>query len=295
MVFCQVQGPLGRPPVVGGFRFAPLARGEEGSTPSSNYPTGVRWVSLKNLHHVLGHKPEKLTCEDVRVYLLFLCQEKNLNSNTRRQAISAFRFLFWTTLGREWSMTNLPLPRTQTKLPVVLSKEEVTQFLKAVIEVRFRILFMAAYSAGLRISEATRLCVGDIDSRKMVIHVTPSKGGKDRYVMLSERLLQLLRTYCQRAQPKTWLFPDSTGENPVSTSRVQRACREARIRCGIQKHVTPHSLRHSFATHLLEDGTDLRTIQLLLGHAQLTTTAIYTHVATEKIGSVASPLDKLSL
>jgi len=240
--------------------------------------------------------PEEMSCEDVRAYLLFMCQHKNLNPNTRRQAISAFRFLFWTTLARDWTMKDLPLPRVQTKLPVVLSKEEVVQFLRAVVEFRFRVLLMAAYSGGLRVSEATALCINDIDSRKMVIHVRrQTKGGKDRFVMLSERLLELLRLYYKAAKPKLWLFPDSTGERPVSVNKVQRQCRDARIRAGLEKLVTPHSLRHSFATHLLEDGTDLRTIQLLLGHAQLSTTAVYTHVATEKIGSVVSPLDGLDL
>ncbi len=249
-------------------------------------------ASLTKFH---GRCPEEMTPDDVRAYLLFLCEEKNLNPNTRRQAVSAFRFLFWTTLGREWSMKNLPLPRVQTKLPVVLSKEEVIRFFRSVLEFRFRLLLMSAYSAGLRVSEVTRLCINDIDSRKMVIHVRQSKGGKSRFVMLSELLMGQLRTYWKMAKPKLWLFPDATGEKPVSVAKVQSVCREARIRSHIDKVITPHSLRHSFATHLLEAGTDLRTIQLLLGHAQLTTTAIYTHVSTEKIAAVVSPLDGLEV
>ena len=254
------------------------------------------------LHHAAAlakfHKrsPEEMTCEDVRSYLLYLCEQKKLNPNTRRQAISAFRFLFWTTLARNWTMGHLPLPRIQRKLPVVMSKDEVIKFFQGVVEFKYRVLLMAAYSAGLRISEATALCLTDIDSQKMVIHVRrQTKGGKDRYVMLSERLLEMLRIYWKKAKPKLWLFPDSTGERPVSVTKVQRKCRDARLRCGIEKQVTPHSLRHSFATHLLEAGTDLRTIQILLGHAQLTTTAIYTHVATEKLASISSPLDDLDV
>lgn len=248
-------------------------------------------AALANFH---GKSPEEMTCEDVRSYLLFLCQERNVSPNTRRQVISSFRFLFWTTLGRSWTMNQLPLPRVQPKLPVVLSKQEVVQFLQAVVDFRFRVLLMAAYSAGLRVSEATALCVNDIDSRKMVIHVRrQTKGGKERFVMLSARLLEVLRIYWKQAKPKLWLFPDSTGERPVSATLVQRRCRHARIRAGLDKLATPHSLRHSFATHLLEDGIDLRTIQALLGHAQLSTTAIYTHVATEKIVAVSSPLDGL--
>jgi site-specific recombinase XerD len=242
-----------------------------------------------------GKSPEDLGPDDVRAYLLFLCNEKGLNPNTRRQIISALRFLFFTTLSKDWSLKNLPLPKKQTKLPVVLSKEEVVQFLRSVIELRFRVLLMAAYSAGLRVSEATRLCIQDIDSRKMVIFVRVAKGGKQRFVMLSKSLLGLLRTYWSKAKPKKWLFPGASGLQPVSVDSVQRICREARLRSGIEKLITPHCLRHSFATHLLEAGTDLRTIQVLLGHAHLSTTAIYTHVATEKICAVESPLDSLNL
>jgi integrase/recombinase XerD len=247
-------------------------------------------ASLANFH---GRSPELLQPNDVRAYLVYLYERKNWSSNSRRQAITALRFLFWTTLERQWSMKTLPSPRSQTRLPVVLSKDEVIQFLESVVDFRFRLLLMAAYSAGLRVGEATRLCVNDIDSRQMVIHIRQAKGGKDRYVMLSPLLLELLRTYWRMAKPKLWLFPGRSGEKPVSVQRVQSICVEARKLSGLGKLVTPHSLRHSFATHLLEAGTDLRTIQLLLGHSKLSTTAIYTHVSTNRIAAVVSPLDGL--
>ena len=249
-------------------------------------------ASLAKFH---GKSPELLGPEEIRAYLLFLCDHKDLNCNTRRQIISALRFLYGQTLGKDWSLKNLPLPRAHHKLPVVLSREEVVRFLRAVVHFRFKVLLIAAYSAGLRVSEVTRLCLDDIDPAKMVLRVQVAKGGKQRFVMLSKRLLELLRIYWKKAKPKKWLFPDSTGEQPISVNKVQRICRDARLRSGIDKQITPHSLRHSFATHLLEDGVDLRVIQLLLGHAQLSTTAIYTHVATDKIGAVQSPLDSLEL
>jgi len=195
---------------------------------------------------------------------------------------------------RAWTLADdIPTGRRSTKLPVVLSPEEVSQFLNAVRLPKHRVILTVCYAAGLRISEAVRLKPSAIDSRRMVIRVDAGKGGKDRYVMLSPRLLDLLREYWKTARPKEWLFPGRDDRQPINTATVELACRDARERSGIDKPVTPHSLRHAFAVHLLESGTDLRTIQLLMGHRGLSTTSRYLRIATSKVCATASPLDAL--
>ena len=178
-------------------------------------------------------------------------------------------------------------------MPIVLSPEEVLQFLSCVQSVKHRTILTVCYAAGLRISEAVRLKVADIDSERMVIHVVLGKGQKDRYVMLSPKLLQILRAWWPVHKPKQWLFPGDRVDSSISSDAVELACQKAHQRCGIAKPVTPHSLRHSFATHLLESGTDVRTIQLLLGHRSLATTARYLRIANTKVCSTTSPLDLL--
>jgi site-specific recombinase XerD len=178
---------------------------------------------------------------------------------------------------------------------VVLSADEIVQFLEAVPGLRNRAALTAAYGAGLRVSEVARLRAADIDSDRMVIRIEQGKGGKDRYVMLSTQLLQILRAYWRIARPGRWLFPGRDVGRPVSVTTLQEACRGAAREAGLSKPVTVHTLRHSFATHLLEAGTDIRIIQVVLGHARLATTARYAQVATTVIASTASPLDRLSL
>jgi integrase/recombinase XerD len=180
------------------------------------------------------------------------------------------------------------------KLPVVLSPDEVVRFFQAVPGLKHRALLMTAYSAGLRISEVVALTVEDIDSRRMVLRVRQGKGRKDRYVMLSPRLLEVLRAYWKAARPAHWLFPGQVEGRPLRAGSAHRVCVQASRAAGLGKHVTVHTLRHSFATHLLEAGTDIRTIQLLLGHRELTTTAIYTHVAPATLETTPSPLDRLA-
>jgi integrase/recombinase XerD len=185
------------------------------------------------------------------------------------------------------------MPKKPFKLPVVLSPEEVTRFLASVANLKHRTILMTTYGAGLRISEATHLKVTDVDSQRMVIRVDQGKGNKDRYVMLSPRLLEALRSYWTAERPKLWLFPGDIPGRPITRDAVRQACQKAHRACGVSKPITPHSLRHAFATHLLESGTDVRRIQLLLGHRSLATTSRYLKIATSTVCATASPLDLL--
>ena len=231
---------------------------------------------------------------DIRAYQLHLSQEKRLSASSILVAVAAIRFLYKVTLGRGWSVDEIiPTCRKPQKLPAVLSQDEVARFLDAVDSRKHRAILTICYAAGLRISEAVRLTPAAIDSHRMVICVEEGKGRKDRCVMLSPRLLEVLRTYWRAVHPKNFLFPGDIPDQPISTFAVQHACKKARRRAGIAKPVTPHSLRHAFAVHLLESGTDLRTIQLLLGHRNLSTTARYLRLATNKVCATASPLDAL--
>jgi site-specific recombinase XerD len=242
-----------------------------------------------------GKSPELLGPEDVRAYLLHLIEQRRPSWSYYNQIVQALRFLYKVTLGRDWALEYIAYPKQPKRLPVVLSPTEVTRFFAAVGRLKDRALLMTAYAAGLRISEVAALRVEDIDSRRMVIRVRQGKGRKDRYVMLSPRLLDLLRRYWKAARPRTWLFPGQTPDRPVSVRTVTRTCRRALQAAGLEKRVTVHTLRHSFATHLLEAGTDLRTIQVLLGHASPRTTAVYTHVSPAAVRATISPLDRLDL
>ena len=209
-------------------------------------------------------------------------------------AIAALRFLYKVSLKREWSFDDvIPAPKKPQRLPVVLSPEEVLQFLGAVGSAKHRTILTTCYAAGLRISEAVRLRPTDIDSKRMVIRVEQGKGQKDRYAMLSPQLLQTLRGYWREARPTGWLFEGDIAGKPIDRCSVAQACQKARRVARINKPVTPHSLRYGFAVHLLESGTDVRTIQLLLGHRSLATTARYLRIATTKVCSTSSPLDLL--
>ena len=209
-------------------------------------------------------------------------------------AVSALRFLYRVTLQKRWSFDDvLPAPKKPQSLPVVLSPQEVVQFLDAVKAPKHRAILTTCYAAGLRISEAIALTVSAIDSERMVLRITKGKGQKGRYVMLSPKLLAVLRDWWKVERPRHWLFPGERPEAPITRRAVQLACRIARRRAGLAKPVSPHSLRHAFSVHLLEADTDLRTIQLLLGHRSLQTTARYLRVATTKVCSTASPLDLL--
>ena len=211
------------------------------------------------------------------------------------QTVCALRFFYGVTLGHGEIPERIPYAREPRKLPVVLSADEVVRFLEAVPSLKARTALTTAYAAGLRASEAVGLKVGDIDSGRMVIRVEHGKGGKDRYVMLSAQLLGILRIYWRLARPAEWLFPGREESKPIDVQVLHSACRSARIAAGLDKRVTVHTLRHSFATHLLENGTDIRIIQVLLGHANLSSTARYTQVSAGLIRRTESPLDRLKL
>ena len=253
------------------------------------------------LHYIIGFSqfhnasPEKLGLEAIRQYELHLLNEKKLSAQSRNTFVSAIQFLYTVTLKREWGKDAFPRPRIPLTLPVVLSQKEVSQFLYQVAGLKHRAALMICYGAGLRISEAVSLKVSDIDSERMLIHVSQGKGGKDRYAMLSPRLLGMLRAYYRATNPgKDWLFPSWRTGRHMKAATLAQACRDASETCGLSKRITAHTLRHSFATHLLENGTDTRVIQVLLGHSRIDTTARYTAVSAQLVAATQSPLDKLS-
>jgi integrase/recombinase XerD len=238
--------------------------------------------------------PEKLSPEDIRTYQVYLTNEKKLTPQSVSIAVSALRFLYITTLRRDWNIEEIiPAPKCPQTLPVVLSPEEVLTFFGHIGNLKHKTVLMTCYAAGLRISEAVSLKPTHIDSQRMVIRVEQGKNQKDRYVMLSERLLEILRHWWRVAKPKNWLFPGKIPGQHITRFAVGESCREAQKRSGLSKPVTPHLLRHGFAVHLLESGTDLRTIQLLMGHRSLSTTARYLRIATSKVCATKSPLDLL--
>jgi integrase/recombinase XerD len=239
--------------------------------------------------------PDALSPEHIRAYQIYLTNEKKLATNSIHTAVAALRFLYRVTLKKEWDFgEEIPLPKKPQKLPVVLSPEEVVHFLNCVDCRKHRVILTTCYAAGLRISEAVRLKVTAIDSARMVVRVEQGKGRKDRYVMLSPVLLEILRSYWRAARSKEWLFPGLHDDWPITKDAVQAACQKAHRLSGLSKPVTPHSLRHAFAVHLLESRTtDLRTIQLLLGHRSLATTARYLRIATSQVCATSSPLDLL--
>jgi site-specific recombinase XerD len=238
--------------------------------------------------------PDRLGMEEIRAYQLHLVGQKYSWTHIN-QVTCALRFFYGITLGQKEAFERIVAGKEPEKLPPVLSPEEIARFLEAVTGLRNRVALATAYAAGLRIGEVVRLKVAAIDSKRMLLHIESAKGGRERYAMLSPRLLEILRVYWKRAQPSLWLFPGQEPGGHVSVGALQSACRAARQRARIGKRVTAHSLRHSFATHLLESGTDIRIIQVLLGHTHLETTARYAQVATCLIAGTPSPFDRLSL
>ena len=239
--------------------------------------------------------PADLGPEELRAYLTHLVEQR-ISFSYFNMIVAALRFLYTVTLERDWAVPRLPYQKQERRLPAVLSPEEIRRFLDAVPDLKMRTVLVTAYAAGLRVFEVVALRPGDIDSQRMVLRVAQGKGRKERLVMLSPRLLELLRAYWKIERPSgEWLFPGQEAGRHISIRGVQHACQMAREAAGISKHVTLHTLRHSFATHLLEAGTDLCTIQLLLGHRSLSTTARYLHVATSTVCAAASPLDHLDL
>jgi len=249
---------------------------------------------VKNFAAYLGRSPDTASAEDVRRYQLHL-SASGVGVPTINQTISTLRFFFKVTLGRPDLVERATFVREPRKLPVVLSPEEVARLLDAAPSLKYKAALSVAYGAGLRVSEVVALKVSDIDSKRMVIRIEQGKGRKDRYVMLSPHLLELLRAWYRVARPQGWLFPGRNPIQPMTTRQLNRACHAAAHMAEIGKPVSMHTLRHSFATHLLEQNIDIRVIQVLLGHAKLDTTALYTRVATKTIQQVMSPLDRITL
>ena len=248
--------------------------------------------AVKNFSAFLGASPDTASAEDLRRYRLHLVAS-GAGVPTINHSLTALRFLFLVTLRKPAIVLDMPFVREPRRLPVVLSPDEVARLLDAAPGLKYKAALSVAYGAGLRASEVISLKVCDIDSARMVIRVEQGKGRKDRYVMLSEHLLQLLRAWWKVARPQGWLFPGRDPVQPLTTRQLNRACHAAAQMAEIDKRVSLHTLRHSFATHLLEQKTDVRVIQVLLGHKKLDTTALYTRVALKALGDVTSPLEHL--
>src|SRR6266481_672381 len=244
--------------------------------------------------------PDRLGLRHIREYQAELFQKQKLSSGTVNNRLAALRFFYIKTLKKAWSIAETPYPKKAFHLPLILSREEVARLIDAALTPYHRTLLMTLYATGVRRAELTHLKVSDIDSNRMVIHIQGGKGRKDRDVLLSPKLLEALREHWRGLQrkPSAWLFPGNrwhTGDTPIDTKVVWNACKEAAQRAGLQKHVHPHTLRHCFATHLLEAGADLRTIQMLLGHRDLEETTIYLHLSERHLSATGSPLDSLEL
>jgi integrase/recombinase XerD len=256
--------------------------------------------TIEDLARYFKRPPNQLGPNQLRQYQAYLFRERGLAPNTMIQRTAALRFFYVATLRRPWSIAETPYPRKAFRLPKVLSAEQVARLLDAAPTLFYRILLMTLYATGLRRAELAQLKVSDIDKERMVIHVKGGKGRKDRDVMLSPKLLQELESYLRglRRPPELWLFPGNrwhTGKRPITSKVIWAACREAATRAGLGDEIHPHTLRHCFATHLLESGADLRTIQLLLGHRDLEETTLYLHLSNPRLNATASPLDKLNL
>jgi site-specific recombinase XerD len=258
-------------------------------------------LAVKQFAEYFGQSPEKLGAEEIRRYQLHLLNDKKLTPGTVGIRMSALRFLYKKTLKRrDLVFDDLVYPKRPKKLPVVLSPEEVARLIEATLHPMHRTILMILYGTGIRRTEASLLKVSDIDSQRMVIHVRGGKGRKDRDVLLSPRLLDELRQHWRRLRrkPSVWLFPSRYGgssDRPITPKGIYHACKEAARRAALQKVVYPHTLRHCFATHLLEAGADLRTIQVLLGHGDLKETTIYLHLSQRHLHATTSPLDSLKL
>ena len=253
---------------------------------------------VKRLAAFLGRPPDTATEEDLRRFQL-MQHESGVRPTTINSTVSALRFLYTVTLKRRDLSRSLVITRIVPRLPEVLSVEEAARLLQAAPGIKYKAALGVAYGAGLRVSEVAHLKIDDIDSKRMLIRVEQGKGGKDRNAMLSPQLLELLRMWWREGRkrgvliPHGWLFPGQTVTDPISTRQLHRAVQEAAEVAGIRKRVSPHTLRHSFATHLLEQDVDIRVIQVLLGHSKLETTALYTKVSTRTIHAVSGPLDQL--
>ena len=257
-------------------------------------------LSVKQFAEYFGKSPTKMGAEEIRRFQLYLLREKKLAATTVEMRMSALRFLYKKTLKRrDLAYDDLIFPKTPRKLPLVLNQEEVKRLIEAAPNLLYRTLLMLLYGTGLRRAEASLLKVSDIDSERRVIHVRQGKGSRDRDVPLTAKLLEALRQYWRWKKPKVYLFPSTPGhrgvEQPISGETVWYACHQAAVKAGIEKRIGPHTLRHSFATHLLEAGADLRTIQVLLGHQKLKDTIVYLHLSQRHLHAAVNPLDQIEI
>jgi site-specific recombinase XerD len=256
--------------------------------------------AVKEFAKYFRKSPERLGAEEVRRYQLYLINMKQLAPQTVKVRMSALRFLYWRTLKRrDLHFDDLPLPKAPMKLPVVLSPEEVTRLIESASSLMHRTMLLILYATGIRRAELAELKVSDIDSKLMVIHIREGKGQRDRDLPMTPKLLEALRDYWRWARSKVYLFPSPFGaddqEEPISSKTVWNACHEAAVRAGLTKRIGPHTLRHSFATQHLDSGTDLRTIQYLLGHSSLKHTVVYLHLSQHHMRAATNPLDQLTL
>ncbi len=250
--------------------------------------------AVRDFTAFLGRSPDQAGAEDLRRYQLSM-RSGGASATTMNAAVSALRFFFTLTLGRNDAQAGMTTVREPRRLPVILSPEEVARLLDAAPSLKYRAALSVAYGAGLRASEVVSLKIADIDSTRMVIRVEQGKGRRDRYAMLSDLLLDVLRAWWREARPQGWLFPGQNPVNPLTTRQLRRVCHAASQAAGIDKRVSLHTLRHSFATHLLEQKVDIRVIQVLLGHRKLDTTARYAQVASTTLRAVKSPLEQLAM
>lgn len=268
-----------------------------------NYTEGTTRAYLRIIEDFARYfhrPPDQLGPEQIREYTAHLFRDRKLSDNTVNQMVGALRFFFLRTLKRPWSGDEMPYPKKKIHLPVIWSPEEVACLIDAAPIPFYRTILMTLYGTGVRRAELAALKLTDVDAARMVLHVQNGKGGKDRDIVLSPHLLDELRAHYRRLarKPSVWLFPGGrwhTADSPISDKVVWHACREAAQYAGVNKPLHPHTLRHCFATHLLEGGADLRTIQLLLGHADLRETMIYLHLSRRHVGATVSPLDSLSI
>ena len=256
--------------------------------------------AIRRFAEHFGRSPDQLGPEQVRQYQLYLLRERKLTPRSLSMQMAAIRFLYLKTLKRVYRQEDLPLPKVPQRLPVVLSREEIARLIAAASNLRHRTILMTLYSTGMRRSELCHLRLEDVDSQCMLIRIRQGKGAKDRNVPLSPKLLEQMRLYWRslKHKPTVWLFPSIQGKRagqPIESKTVWNLCHEAARRAGLAKAVHPHTLRHSFATHLLEAGADLRTIQVLLGHTELRHTIVYIHLSARHLFTVANPLDTLEL
>ena len=240
-----------------------------------------------------GRSPERLGAEEIRSYQIYLAKERKVSVSSRTVAVSALRFFYAVTLKQDRIIPMIPTPKQEHRLPVILSPEEVLWLLESAPSFSHQVIFSTMYGTGARVSEALHLRASHIDSLRMMIRIEQGKGHQDRYVQLSPKLLELLRAYWRKVRPREWLFPGQDPNQPLSREAVGQAITHASRRAGLTKHISPHSLRHAYAVHLLEAGTDLRKIQLLLGHRSLSSTARYLCLATNIVCATTSPLDLL--